>query len=183
MIALLGDRNNVNKESSLRAGNDLLNRENSTSGEDTTHWNKGIGWSLPSDRSTAPGMGYTGRRVTGQTRWAKFLFCESAVPTCVQDFIWIGYSSQILFKSPFVQAIRRSTGFLAYARLRTLSLAYAPRKIVDRKALLRTKTAPSLYPSRLLPQSFAGPSLFFSLELFRGPGRPRLERIESSPPY
>uniref|UniRef100_A0A6N2NA92 Protein Ycf2 n=1 Tax=Salix viminalis TaxID=40686 RepID=A0A6N2NA92_SALVM len=53
-------------------------------------------------------------------------------------------------------AIRRSTGFLAYARLRTLSLAYAPRKIVDRKALLRTKTAFSSSPTSVLcwPISF-----------------------------
>lgn len=60
---------------SLRAGNDLLNKGNSTSGEDTTYWNKGIGGSLPSDGSTAPGMGYTGRRadLTGQTRWARLI--------------------------------------------------------------------------------------------------------------
>ena len=31
---------------SLRAGNDLLNKGNSTSGEDTTYWNKGIGGSV-----------------------------------------------------------------------------------------------------------------------------------------
>uniref|UniRef100_A0A6N2MXE7 Protein Ycf2 n=1 Tax=Salix viminalis TaxID=40686 RepID=A0A6N2MXE7_SALVM len=127
----------------------------------------------PSDRSTTPGMGYTGRRVTGQGRpdERNFFFAKALYQLAYK----ILYGLDTL-------AIRRSTGFLAYARLRTLSLAYAPRKIVDRKALLRTKTAPSLYPSRLLPQSFAGPSLFFSLELFRGPDRVRIPELLTDGP-
>ena len=62
-------------------------------------------------------------------------------------YIWILNNSKILFKSPFVQAgYSRSIGFLAYAVLRPLSLAYAPRKIVDRKALLRTNDGPFSLP-------------------------------------
>lgn len=47
---------------SLQGGNHLLNGDY-TWGEDRTHWNKGIGGSLPPDRSMTPSMGYISRRV------------------------------------------------------------------------------------------------------------------------
>lgn len=59
---------------------------------------------------------------------------------------------KILFISPFVQAIQSVLAFLAV--LRPLSLAYAPRKIVDRKALLRTNDGPFSLP--FSPPTFAG---------------------------
>lgn len=99
-----------------------------------TYWNKGIGGSLPSDRSTAPGMGYTGRRadLTGQTRWARLRKRCANLHTRFIYGLETLLTIQILFISPFVQAILAGGTSTAKPRF------YAPRKIVDRKALLRT---------------------------------------------
>lgn len=78
--------------------------------------------------------------LTGQTRWARLI--ESAVPTCLQDFETIVNPLHKLFRTGY----SRSIGFIAYVVLRPRSLAYAPRKIVDRKDLLCTNDGPFSLP-------------------------------------